>query len=117
MLDDDSDDEPSSSIRNKHGDNSIDDILDLDEYTEDDKNNKNKHIEPLPAVDHSKITYPSFKKCFYHESLDVKNMSENEVTQYREELEIHVNSYKEFPRPIKTFKQAGFDSLLLKGVY
>jgi ATP-dependent RNA helicase DDX42 len=107
-----------SSSKSKGGEKegTSEDILDLDDYTEDDKNNKNKAIEPLAAVDHSKIAYAPFTKCFYKENAEISGMSESEVAQYREELEIHMNSYKELGRPIKTFKQAGFDPTMLKEI-
>ena len=40
-------------------------------------------IEPLPAVDHSTITYSPFRKAFYSEHRDITGMSAQEVDQYR----------------------------------
>lgn len=95
----------------KNNQSSASDLADLD----DEDTDKKKLIEPLTAIDHSKIVYPPFQKNFYKESSDLASMTADEVSAYREELEIHVPVDKDIAKPLKTFMQAGFDSQLLKG--
>ena len=49
-----------------------------------------KAIEPLPVIDHSCITYPTFDKIFYKESVDIKSLSNEEITSYLKDLNITV---------------------------
>jgi ATP-dependent RNA helicase DDX42 len=53
----------------------------LDHRYDDDDNPilKKKQIEPLTALDHTKIEYEEFEKNFYDEPEDIAAMSENEV--------------------------------------
>lgn len=85
------------------------------EEDNDEEGDTKKLIEPLAAVDHSKLSYAPFQKNFYRESSDLAAMSVEEVSAYREELEIHVPFDREVLKPLKTFKQAGFEIQLLKG--
>ena len=73
-------------------------------------------IEPLAPVNHSTIDYKSFRKAFYTEHSDITAMSQDDVMNYREELEVQV-SRPDAPRPIRNFDQAGFDSTLLKEIH
>jgi ATP-dependent RNA helicase DDX42 len=92
--------------------------VDSDEEFEaeiDEKGVKKAKIEPLSQVDHSQISYTPFKKCFYKESDTIKNMSAEEVSKYRKEIEVYVTPYSA-PRPIQNFSQAGFDKMLLEEI-
>lgn len=56
-----------------------------------------------------------FVKSFYVEDPALAEMSEEELQDYREGLEVHLLSYKQLPRPIKTLRQAGFDNNINDG--
>jgi ATP-dependent RNA helicase DDX46/PRP5 len=47
-------------------------------------------IEELSGVDHSKIEYNAFEKCFYEEDPEVFAMTDLEVVQLRRELDLRV---------------------------
>jgi ATP-dependent RNA helicase DDX42 len=89
----------------------------VDGPNENNKNPRGKLIEPLPRVDHSQMNYKSFKKLFYKESMEIQKLSDEEITQYRNELEIGV-SLSHCPRPIQQFSQLStfFPDLLLKEI-
>lgn len=72
-------------------------------------------VEALPAIDHSKLVYPPFRKAFYSESTALAALSDTEVNQYRNELEIHVTG-SGIPRPLQSFTQAGLEPKLLKEI-
>jgi ATP-dependent RNA helicase DDX42 len=89
----------------------------VDGPNENNKNPRGKLIEPLSRVDHSQMNYKPFKKVFYKESMEIQKLSEEEMTQYRNELEIGVSS-SHFPRPIQQFSQLAtfFPDILLKEI-
>lgn len=74
-----------------------------------------KKIEPIPALDHSSIDYEPFNKDFYEEKASVSGMSEQDVIEYRNSLAIRVSGF-DVPRPIKTFEECGFSSLLMSAI-
>jgi ATP-dependent RNA helicase DDX42 len=74
-----------------------------------------KKIEPLPAVDHSQIQYPAFRKNFYSQHANVTALTEAEVAVYRTELEVAVSGTS-VPRPIRSFMEAGFNDKLLREI-
>lgn len=74
-----------------------------------------KRIEPIPALDHSEIDYESFNKDFYAESPSISGMSEQDVADYRTSLAIRVSGF-DVPKPIKTFQDCGFPSLLTNAI-
>lgn len=51
---------------------------------------KKRHIDPLPAIDHSEIDYCSFEKNFYIEHEDIQNLDKNQVDDLRSTLGIKV---------------------------
>jgi ATP-dependent RNA helicase DDX42 len=72
-------------------------------------------VEPLPPVDHSKIQYHSFRKCFYREHRDISSMSDADVQSLRDDFELSVQG-GDVPRPIKKFEQSGLHYNLLKEI-
>jgi len=48
-------------------------------------------IDPLPALDHSTVEYSIFEKNFYEEHEDIKNLSEDKVSDLRNTLGIKVS--------------------------
>lgn len=75
---------------------------------------KKSKIEPLPRIDHSALRYRTFTKAFYKENPAITAMSDEEVSKFMKDEEIHVN--RPSPRPIRTFQQAGFDRVLLEEI-
>jgi ATP-dependent RNA helicase DDX46/PRP5 len=73
---------------------------------------KKTKVEKLGVVDHSKIEYQPFRKNFYIEAKDIREMQSEEVAVYRKELELKVHR-KDVPKPIKTWLQSGQTSKLL----
>ncbi|KAF7096012.1 hypothetical protein CFC21_098031 [Triticum aestivum] len=73
---------------------------------------KKTKAEKLVIVDHSKIDYQPFRKNFYIEVKDIKNMPAEEAAAYRKLLELKVHG-KDVPKPIKTWIQSGLTSKLL----
>eukprot|EP01033_Poteriospumella_lacustris_P005919 gene5920-4253_t len=80
-----------------------------------DEEQMKKKIEPLPRVDHSAITYPSFKKALYKESAAVASWAAADVDEYRQEHQVSVLAADDSintPKPLRTFADAGFDAKL-----
>jgi len=67
----------------------------------------NKQKEKVFKIDHNKITYASFRKNFYVEVPEIARMTQEEVDEYRTELEGIKVKGKGCPRPIKTWAQCG----------
>lgn len=76
---------------------------------------KKKEIEPLPPIDHAKMDYDDFEKNFYDESEEIENMTEDDVSKYRNTMAIKVHGVDTI-RPIKTFAHFGFDDALMKKI-
>lgn len=92
-----------------------------DQFDEEGKPLRKAKIEPLPAIDHSQIVYPSFKKCFYKETTSLQQMSAEDYLAYHDSLEIQLTSpvskpVSSLPRAIISFDQAGFESKLLREI-
>ena len=62
------------------------------EYDEDGNPIKlgKKHIDPLPSVDHSTITYSPFEKNFYEEHEEIRNLTHEKVEELRLTLGLKV---------------------------
>lgn len=67
----------------------------------------NKQKKELAKVDHSTVNYLSFRKNFYVEVPEIAKMTNEEVEQYRTELEGIQVKGKGCPKPIKTWAQCG----------
>eukprot|EP00656_Telonema_subtile_P050936 TRINITY_DN6726_c0_g2_i1.p1 TRINITY_DN6726_c0_g2~~TRINITY_DN6726_c0_g2_i1.p1 ORF type:complete len:1103 (-),score=340.09 TRINITY_DN6726_c0_g2_i1:159-3467(-) len=74
---------------------------------------KKKLAKELPPVDHDSIDYPDFQRAFYIETADIKKMSEDEISEYREEMDQIKIRGKDCPRPIKKWTQCGLSGPLL----
>lgn len=83
-----------------------------DEEDEESEEKKKKIVPILPPLDHSKIKYEDFNRDFYQEHPEISSMSEEEVTEYRRSLDIHVFGYQ-VPKLCKHFTHFGFDETLL----
>jgi ATP-dependent RNA helicase DDX46/PRP5 len=68
-----------------------------------------KEIKP---VDHSSIDYLPFRKSFYIEPRSISNLSQSELDELREDLEIKVRGNK-VPRLISTWEESGLPDRLL----
>mmetsp|Transcript_44756 Transcript_44756/g.74572 ORF Transcript_44756/g.74572 Transcript_44756/m.74572 type:complete len:403 (-) Transcript_44756:66-1274(-) len=78
---------------------------------------KKKKIEALVPLEHSKIQYTDFEKCFYDEteSPHIAVMSDAEVNECRRQMDIRVMG-SDVPKPAKTFEQLPFDETLLAAI-
>lgn len=74
-----------------------------------------KKIEPIPALNHEEIDYEPFNKDFYEEAPSISGMSEQDVSAYRQSLGIKVSGL-DVLRPIKTFEDCGFSSMLMNAI-
>jgi len=91
------------------GDNDDDDADDLEALEAEDfmaLANKKKKKE-LKDVDHKKIVYPEFRKEFYVEPVETKEMSEEDVANLRFELDGIKIRGKNVPKPVLTWGQCG----------
>ena len=68
-----------------------------------------KEIKP---VDHSSIDYLPFRKSFYIEPRSISNLSQSELDELRDDLEIKVRGNK-VPRLISTWEESGLPDRLL----
>ncbi|KAI5008341.1 hypothetical protein ZWY2020_009389 [Hordeum vulgare] len=73
---------------------------------------KKTKAEKLVTADHSKIDYQPFRKNFYTEAKDIKEMPAEAAAAYREQLDLKVRG-KGVPKPIKAWVQSGLTSKLL----
>ena len=73
---------------------------------------KRNKKEILP-VDHSKVDYEDFEKNFYRESVEVAEMSEDEVATLRAELDNITVRGLDQPKPITKWSQCGFGAQIL----
>ncbi|GLA80073.1 pre-mRNA processing RNA-helicase [Aspergillus tubingensis] len=69
--------------------------------------NKAKKKKDIPAVDHKKVEYESFRKKFYTEPSDLAQMSDEEAASLRLELDgIKVRGV-DVPKPVQKWSQCG----------
>lgn len=74
---------------------------------------KLKKKKEVPTVDHSKIQYEPFRKDFYTEPLEVKEMSAEDVKSLRFELDDIKIQGENVPIPVQKFAQFGLGSQVL----
>lgn len=67
----------------------------------------------LGIVDHATINYPPFRKNFYIEVNELARMSEQEVSEYRKQLNGIKVRGKDPPKPIKNWNQCGLSGRVL----
>lgn len=71
----------------------------------------------LPNVDHSKIQYETIRKNFYVEPYELSEMTEEEVNDYRLELDgIKIRGIN-CPKPIQNWSQCGLPAHVLDVIY
>ncbi|GAV08040.1 hypothetical protein RvY_17795-2 [Ramazzottius varieornatus] len=70
-------------------------------------NAQNKQKKMLKAVDHRAVNYAPFRKNFYAEVPEIRDMTEEEVVAYRLSMDGIVVKGKDCPRPIKNWAQCG----------
>lgn len=100
--DDDSDD--SESYGNPEED------LDDEEWARRVRSGKLSKGDKMGVVDHSAIEYPPFRRDFYIEVPELQQMSEDDVAQFRKNLDGIKVRGKNAPKPIKSWIQAGLSS-------
>ena len=86
-----------------------------DGFQADPSHSFRRSNEPLPPIDHALQDYEDFEKCFYEESSEIAAMDNKEVEAYRRQLDIRVAGF-DFPRPVRTFRDCGFDDDILKAI-
>lgn len=69
--------------------------------------NKAKKKKDIPTIDHAKADYEPFRKSFYTEPLDMAQMTEEEVSSLRLELDDIKVRGVELPKPIVKWSQCG----------
>lgn len=71
-----------------------------------------KHIDPLPPIDHSTISYSPFEKNFYEEHEEIKNLPLEQANELRETLGLKVSGIS-IPKPVCSFAHFNFDEKLM----
>ncbi len=80
-------------------------------YLKDQQAARNK--KDLKPVDHSKVEYPPIFKALYTPARDIDRMTEEEVEEYMASLGNIKVKGKKWPRPIKTWAQAGLPQAVI----
>ena len=96
----------------------VDDELDALDYDADSNPiapEKNKDIDPLPAIDHSQIAYQTFARNFYEEHPDTVGLFKIQVIDLQQKLNVKVSGPSP-PNPVSSFAHFGFDESLLKSI-
>lgn len=75
------------------------------------KKSKKKEIG---QVNHSKMDYQPFRKNFYSESLEISELTDEEVDELRADLDNITVKGKNAPRPIQKFAQGGFGAQIMQ---
>lgn len=86
--------------------------LKYDDYGNIITPDRDRIIEDLEPVDHSKIWYPKFQKCFYSQHPDISRQSAAQIKQLRTVHHIHVDG-DNAPPPLPSFAYFGFDDALM----
>lgn len=66
-----------------------------------------KKKKDIPTVNHSKMQYESFRKNFYSEPVDLADLTENDVTNLRLELDGIKVRGSDVPKPVTNWAQCG----------
>lgn len=72
-----------------------------------------REIDPLPAIDHSTITYEVFHKNFYQEHDDIRGLTQEQENELRSKLEIKVSGDCP-PKPVCSFAHFKFEEPLMR---
>ncbi|KRW98717.1 P-loop containing nucleoside triphosphate hydrolase [Pseudocohnilembus persalinus] len=81
------------------------------------KKQKMEQKKDLKTVDHLSANYLKIRKNFYVEPKELKNMTEQEVAKYREELgdiQVKSNYIQNIPKPAQNWYQCGLTELQLQ---
>lgn len=74
---------------------------------------KLKKRKELPSIDHSKVSYDSFRKSFYVEPAELADMTDTEVDELRLELDgINIRG-QDCPKPVQKWSQCGLPAQTL----
>ena len=73
--------------------------------------NKRKKKD-IPKVNHAKVAYEPFQKSFYVEPSDLAELTEEEVTELRLELEGIKVTGKDVPKPAMKWSQCGLSNMI-----
>lgn len=88
-----------------------DDEVDLDTVAADPDDLLNitskRKKKDLPAINHTKVAYQSFRKSFYHEPAELAEMTEEEVADLRLELDGIKIRGVDAPKPVQKWSQCG----------
>ena len=75
---------------------------------------KKTRKKEVPTVDHKKIEYAPFRKDFYREVPELAEMTPEEVSAYRIELENVKIKGKGCPKPVRSWAQCGLSARVLE---
>ncbi|KAI4237498.1 MAG: hypothetical protein LQ352_007938, partial [Teloschistes flavicans] len=73
-----------------------------------------KKKKDLPTVNHAKLNYQPFRKSFYHEPLDLSEMTEEELADLRLELDGIKIRGVDAPKPVMKWSQCGLGAQSLE---
>lgn len=93
-----------------------DDEVDVENGDDELLNRKIKNLQQgkdLKQVDHDQVDYLPFRKSFYTEPQSVKDLTPDDVTALRLELDGIKVTGKDCPRPVWSFSQLGLSSLTM----
>lgn len=76
---------------------------------------RKREIDPLPAIDHTEISYKPFEKNFYTPHEDIAALSRSQVDDLRNTLGVRVTGPSP-PKPVTSFGHFGFDEQLIKAI-
>ena len=85
----------------------------LQEWVKNVTAGKLSKSDKLGQVDHSTINYPPFRRSFYIEAQEIRNMTEKQVADYRMQLEDIKVRGKNVPRPVKNWNQCGVSGRIM----
>ena len=74
-----------------------------------------KNIDPLEALDHSKVEYEKFVKNFYEEHPDISGLNKIQQLDLLQKLNVKVSGPSP-PKPVCSFGHFGFDKQLMKAI-
>nr|POE71433.1 pre-mrna-processing atp-dependent rna helicase prp5 [Quercus suber] len=85
-----------------------------DELNDLSKMKMKRKKKELPVTDHSKIDYEPFRKEFYSESVELADITPEEVEVLRAELDNISVKGRDAPKPILKFSQGGFGAQIVE---
>eukprot|EP00890_Picochlorum_soloecismus_P004137 jgi/Picsp_1/4724/NSC_02093-R1_dead-box atp-dependent rna helicase 42-like len=70
--------------------------------------------DKLGVIDHSKVSYPTFRRNFYIEVPELAKMTDDQVQEFRKKLDDIKVRGKHVPKPIKNWTQAGLSGRIIE---